>query len=296
MQNRSTESSPQIANSSYHPIHSTKRLSPQSNSHQQNRSSINSAPPEGHKLPRYNVLSALPQPQTGHGRQNFDPYSIYNQSPVAASLPVFTYPVDTMNVTINQPYQTHFVTGPDLLFGLQPSGYSQPRQLVYPYNIIPNPFQRNIFPTRTTRQYTPPLSQPSQYVHPTQSPFNSPIFYSPYGSSASFTQYTQPIDLHPLNRKRQQSYGPRAFPQQPPNNFSSGALISRGPPRKPKQSGFALWVGNLPGNVQIRELKDFFGMDELESILLIAKSNCAFVNYKTEASRDKALSLFNNKG
>jgi hypothetical protein len=48
--------------------------------------------------------------------------------------------------------------------------------------------------------------------------------------------------------------------------------------------------------VQIQELKDFFGMDELESILLIRKSNCAFVNYKTEASCVKAHALSNNKG
>ena len=48
--------------------------------------------------------------------------------------------------------------------------------------------------------------------------------------------------------------------------------------------------------MHIRELKEFFGMDELESILLIRKSGCAFVNYKTEASCEKARSLFNNEG
>jgi hypothetical protein len=47
--------------------------------------------------------------------------------------------------------------------------------------------------------------------------------------------------------------------------------------------------------VQIQELKDFFGMDELESILLIQKSKCAFVNYKTEASCEKAYTLFNGE-
>ena len=72
-------------------------------------------------------------------------------------------------------------------------------------------------------------------------------------------------------------------------------LLPRGPPRKPKQSGFALWVGNLPRDVLLEELKEFFSLDGLESIFLIRKSNCAFVNYKTEESCSLALSMFNDK-
>ena len=74
-----------------------------------------------------------------------------------------------------------------------------------------------------------------------------------------------------------------------------GTHLPRGPPRKPKQSGFAIWVGNLPRDVGLEELKEFFALDALESIFLIRKSNCAFVNYKTEEACNLALSTFNDK-
>lgn len=71
----------------------------------------------------------------------------------------------------------------------------------------------------------------------------------------------------------------------------------RGPPRKPKQSGHALWVGNLPPGTQITELKDHFARDatdDIESVFLISKSNCAFVNYKTEESCATAMTRFHD--
>ena len=71
----------------------------------------------------------------------------------------------------------------------------------------------------------------------------------------------------------------------------------RGPPRKPKQSGYALWVGNLPPGTQIIDLKDHFSRDatdDIESVFLISKSNCAFVNYKTEDSCAAAMARFHD--
>jgi RNA recognition motif-containing protein len=71
----------------------------------------------------------------------------------------------------------------------------------------------------------------------------------------------------------------------------------RGPPRKPKQSGHALWVGNLPPNANVTDLKDHFSRDatkDIESLFLISKSNCAFVNYRTEAACVAAMSRFHD--
>lgn len=71
----------------------------------------------------------------------------------------------------------------------------------------------------------------------------------------------------------------------------------RGPPRKPKQSGHALWVGNLPPGTQIIDLKDHFSRDatdDIESVFLISKSNCAFVNYKSEESCAAAMARFHD--
>ncbi|KAI1311433.1 YT521-B-like domain-containing protein [Xylaria venustula] len=62
--------------------------------------------------------------------------------------------------------------------------------------------------------------------------------------------------------------------------------IVRGPPRKPRQSGHAIWIGNLPPQTELMSLvyhicKEVTG---LESLFLISKSNCAFANFKDEIS------------
>lgn len=78
---------------------------------------------------------------------------------------------------------------------------------------------------------------------------------------------------------------------------SATTAIPRGPPRKPKQSGHALWVGNLPPGASILALKDHFARDakrEIESLFLISKSNCAFVNYRSEEACEKAVARFHD--
>jgi hypothetical protein len=69
-----------------------------------------------------------------------------------------------------------------------------------------------------------------------------------------------------------------------------------GPPRKPRQSGYALWVGNIPQNTQLEEMKDFFAMEGIESIFFIRRSHCAFVNYSTQEACKKAMVAFHLKG
>ncbi|KAI1107912.1 hypothetical protein F4804DRAFT_4453 [Jackrogersella minutella] len=64
----------------------------------------------------------------------------------------------------------------------------------------------------------------------------------------------------------------------------SRSNVVRGPPRKPRQSGHAIWIGNLPPQTDLMNLvhhvcKEAAG---LESLFLISKSNCAFANFKDE--------------
>ena len=85
---------------------------------------------------------------------------------------------------------------------------------------------------------------------------------------------------------------PRTDPR--PGNIPS---TPRGPPRKPKQSGHALWVGNLPPGTLIVDLKDHFSRDakqDIESVFLISKSNCAFVNYRKESACSAAMTRFHD--
>ncbi|KAF3181063.1 hypothetical protein TWF106_004143 [Orbilia oligospora] len=71
-------------------------------------------------------------------------------------------------------------------------------------------------------------------------------------------------------------------------------VLLRGPPRKPRQSGHALWVGNLPPGTTVTALKDYFATTLIESVFLISKSNCAFVNYKTETACTEAMQKFHD--
>ncbi|ESZ98888.1 hypothetical protein SBOR_0746 [Sclerotinia borealis F-4128] len=66
----------------------------------------------------------------------------------------------------------------------------------------------------------------------------------------------------------------------------SQSSVVRGPPRKPRQSGHAIWIGNLPPQTDLMSLvlhvcKETVG---LESLFLISKSNCAFANFKDETA------------
>ena len=85
----------------------------------------------------------------------------------------------------------------------------------------------------------------------------------------------------------------------PPRLSETGPTPSfpRGPPRKPKQSGHALWVGNLPPGTSVLDLKDHFSRDatkDIESLFLISKSNCAIVNYRTEATSSASMTRFHD--
>ncbi|CAI7636088.1 unnamed protein product [Penicillium glandicola] len=83
----------------------------------------------------------------------------------------------------------------------------------------------------------------------------------------------------------------------PSQTAPTASSTPRGPPRKPKQSGHALWVGNLPPGANVITLKDHFSHDatnDIESVFLISKSNCAFVNYKSAAACVAALARFHD--
>ncbi|KAJ4570305.1 hypothetical protein HRR88_001153 [Exophiala dermatitidis] len=101
---------------------------------------------------------------------------------------------------------------------------------------------------------------------------------------------------HPQAQQFYQQLDPQAI-RRTSSNSSLQTSALRGPPRKPRQSGHALWVGNLPPSTNIIDLKDHFSKDateDIESVFLISKSNCAFVNYKTEASCAAAMTRFHD--
>ena len=80
-------------------------------------------------------------------------------------------------------------------------------------------------------------------------------------------------------------------PQPPSRPLPSG---TRGPPRKPKQSEFSLWVGSLPAGVRIEDVRDHFSQGAKEDIVsvFLMKSNSAFVNYRTREATISAVQRF----
>jgi len=210
----------------------------------------------------------------------------YSQAPVDASQPYYAYPVSQQQVDVGQTgyqygsqggYRSTSVSGPvsmpQMGGGIQRSfQHAQSQQ----YNIQSRYGYQQTYPQQLGRAMSIPSYSPST---PTR--------------STPLVSQTSPYQMYPP------SFLPGATPvySEDPSSMSPDpeSMLPRGPPRKPKQSGFALWVGNLPRDVQLEDLKEFFAIEGLESIFLIRKSNCAFVNYKTEEICSIALQRFNDR-
>ena len=122
--------------------------------------------------------------------------------------------------------------------------------------------------------------------------------YSSYGSPGVYLRPSNPPGKRPFQASKP-SLMVAIAASRGNSGSSSGSIPStpRGPPRKPKQSGHALWVGNLPSGTVISDLKDHFSKDatkDIESVFLISKSNCAFVNYRSEVACAAAMSRFHD--
>ncbi|MCJ1431763.1 hypothetical protein MMC27_001118 [Xylographa pallens] len=191
--------------------------------------------------------------------------------------------------------------------------YGQPQSSHQSRTILPSPIQPpypggSFYPGQ---QSTPPYAYYSSSFGQT-----SP---SQQGFQASNRQQESPINLLSGGFPSQGNFAPggvaygystsgpylRPDGAPVPNREGSGSSAGsgtvpsahRGPPRKPKQSGHALWVGNLPPGTQVTDLKDHFSRDamrDIESVFLISKSNCAFVNYRTEAACASAMTRFHD--
>ncbi|KIW98681.1 uncharacterized protein Z519_00342 [Cladophialophora bantiana CBS 173.52] len=162
------------------------------------------------------------------------------------------------------------------------------------------------YPNQTFVVQQPMIHNANAATQPLQHPQfaqarGTAAYVAPYGSRVA-TAYPLPqlrLD-NSLAQTQTLNFYPQPNSQAVRRSSSTSSLqtsVLRGPPRKPKQSGHALWVGNLPPATHIIDLKDHFSRDatdDIESVFLISKSNCAFVNYKTEASCAAAMARFHD--
>ncbi|KAJ5117497.1 Nucleotide-binding alpha-beta plait [Penicillium atrosanguineum] len=95
------------------------------------------------------------------------------------------------------------------------------------------------------------------------------------------------------NLKRSDPYAINILESSPlATSIPASANMTRGPPRKPIQPAHALWIGNLPKRVDLVDLKNYLcqdATDDIASVFLISRSNCAFVKYRCAAASAAAL-------
>ncbi|KAJ4413706.1 hypothetical protein N0V82_008388 [Gnomoniopsis sp. IMI 355080] len=278
---------------------------------QQTQSQI---PPEDNSTPlaqlSHGILQQGPivsfdmaQPQ-GPVRQN-----PYNMGALANALPQANYRQGHFNPTPAQMRynnvgpppavgQTQHMPQYGAAMGHMPnhSYYTQQQPHMQPYYgspISPSQAQSNMAP-RSTMQY---------YGNQVQQPHPSMGYY--YAQMPHFAQQGQASHQGPPGSYMTvaTAHDPRLGPNQLGDIGESGAFspthqelrrspddnqsnVVRGPPRKPRQSGHAIWIGNLPSQTELMNLVHHVCKEAegLESLFLISKSNCAFANYKDEAS------------
>ncbi|CAG8908777.1 unnamed protein product [Penicillium egyptiacum] len=252
----------------------------------------------GHHSQGYNHQPMHPYPAV-HGQGMMYPMPMapygHNSGGMAYSMPYPAYP----------PYAIPHYPGPQHGTHYQPHG----TQMQNTQNLSPgqiSPYGSGYYPHSPygVPYGVPPAGQIPQATSPVRTNTSSPSKPGPlrketdkrvdleYDVSKTIVDGSNPMKL--VRPQPQPLVSDNNSPSQPTPTASS---IPRGPPRKPKQSGHALWVGNLPPGASVVDLKDHFSQDatnDIESVFLISKSNCAFVNYKSAAACVAALARFHD--
>ncbi|CAG7953774.1 unnamed protein product [Penicillium salamii] len=172
-------------------------------------------------------------------------------------------------------------------YGNQPM-QNIPQHTPYPQGYVPY----GNYPVHRGQTHAPPVAQPptNESKPDIRQENDRRTTLLEYDVSKTIVDGSNPMKLVP----RQPQLSDHSSPS---HSAPSAPSTPRGPPRKPKQSGHALWVGNLPPGANVVDLKDHFSQDathEIESVFLISKSNCAFVNYKSAAACVAALDRFHD--
>ncbi|KAJ5593033.1 hypothetical protein N7537_009937 [Penicillium hordei] len=241
---------------------------------------------------------SIHQYQTAQGQGMMYPMPMapygHNTGGMAYGMPYPAYPPYAIS-QLPGPVQhgIHYQPHGTQMQNLSPGQISPYGSGYYPHSPYPAPYRHGI----------PPTGQMPQAVSPVRTNTSSPsktgslrkeadkrVADLEYDVSKTIVDGSNPMKLAP----QPQPLLSDSSPSQPAPTAPS---TPRGPPRKPKQSGHALWVGNLPPGANVVDLKDHFSQEatnDIESVFLISKSNCAFVNYKSAAACVAALARFHD--
>lgn len=267
-----------------------------------------------------------------HGLQQYASSSSMNMGNMAYALPGHRSPAPAFD----QHHMHHYPPAQGMMYPVQSVGYpGQPPAVAVPYGVpyvpayspYPMPQPAGPGPVQHGTQY-PPFAGPSVQNLSGPPSYGTGYYHPSYASyrSAGYPMGTQSRQQFPQGRGSSSTTPPKKDADKqaeaeydvsktivdgsnpvksgisntdgtPSYTAPSSPNPPRGPPRKPKQSGHALWVGNLPPGANVIDLKEHFSQgapDDIESVFLISKSNCAFVNYKSAPACSDALARFHD--
>ncbi|KPM45436.1 hypothetical protein AK830_g1120 [Neonectria ditissima] len=194
---------------------------------------------------------------------------------------------------VQMPGQGYYVQQPQMgqYYGGYPSqtpvGSTMPQRQAtayYPNQMIMSP-QSSVYYYPPTPQYQhnphpmPNTMVVGQYANPTPATNDSRPMGQPTKSSGG-----SPLPKQGQSRQWKQPLVVQSDLRQTSDGSERRQSAVRGPPRKPRQSGHAIWIGNLPPQIDLMSLVHHVCKEApgLESLFLISKSNCAFANFKDE--------------
>jgi len=246
---------------------------------------VSSAPPYFPSTPGYHAMSYSPQPPTHFGY------------PSTQSYPTHGYHQTYLQPSFHSPYQSdqdnqwwysRQFEGPQYL-------HQQPYHMPYQTQQQQVPAERyqqqrlQSGPSSDVRSRSPHVSQPQVGITPTHSQL----------------QLSTPTSPPP------QPPSPKSDPpgQSPPPQSTGKAPVRQPyhPNPPPQRSEWVMWAGNVPSDSTNEELWKFFNKPPdsseeaneesagVSSVFLIARSNCAFVNFDTEAHLNAAIIRFSGQ-
>ncbi|KAI5866456.1 hypothetical protein GGS23DRAFT_593203 [Durotheca rogersii] len=230
--------------------------------------------------------NALPLPGYRPGYNPGQPPQRYNPGPTSNILPSIPQMAQFAGPPgMAQPY---YIAQMSPFYNAHLSSPPQHHQAVHQTNLSPrhNP---NYYSNQVVLN-SPQHALPAGYYYPSSNQF--PVPHSTIPGQMAPGQFPPSDDTKSDHRGASPSHGYDQAGGVTGSARSDNSLdarsnnVVRGPPRKPRQSGHAIWIGNLPPQTDLMTLVRHVCKEApgLESLFLISKSNCAFANFGDEQS------------
>ncbi|KAL7788636.1 YT521-B-like domain-containing protein [Trichoderma ceciliae] len=262
-------------------------------------------------LPRNLAVSqhaSSPQPGSTPSSAFFNRHSPYNMASLANTLPLDNYHHGQYQRGVQQRYTAGLsppmappmppipqYSGPSPIT-MAPQGYYIPQiHQISPYyggnHLHVNQAGTTMLQRQNIAYYPNPMAMGhphTQYYYPQAAPYpiQIPNVQSVVASGQHpRTEIVQPASTGSLTHSQPLDGRQPPVPSQKSTSDEHRGSV-RASSRKPRQTGNAVWIGNLPPQTDLMNLVRHVSKETtgLESLFLIAKSNCAFANFKDETS------------